>query len=110
MEIDIPAEREEYSDLEDQLQQLEIHPVNNNDENNVEDNNEYVILEPVPGPGPGPVPEPVPEVTMLYIQTIQYSLYRISRTVMRESSFNLYLSRSMTCLNGAPPGPERMKN
>ena len=90
MEIDIPAEREENSDLEDQLQQLEIHPVNNNDENNVEDNNEYVILEPVPGPGPGPVPEPVPEVTMLYIQTIQYSLYRISRTVMRESSFNLF--------------------
>ena len=66
MEIDIPAEREEYSDLEDQLQQLEIHPVNNNDENNIEDNNEYVILEPVPGPVPGPVPEPVdPYITVL---------------------------------------------
>ena len=66
MEIDIPAEREENSDLEDQLQQLEIHPVNNNDENNIEDNNEYVILEPVPGPVPGPVPEPVdPYITVL---------------------------------------------
>ena len=74
MEIDIPAEREEKWDLEDQLQRLEIHPVNNNDENNFEDNNEYVILEPVLGP--------VPEVTMLwYIQTIQYNIISVYHSV-----------------------------
>ena len=89
MEIDIPAEREEKWDLEDQLQRLEIHPVNNNDENNFEDNNEYVILEPVLGS--------VPEVTMLwYIQTIQYSLYHISHVL---NPVLIYLNSIQACFS-----------
>ena len=41
MENLIPAESDDVSDLEDQLIELELHPINNNSENiESEDNNE----------------------------------------------------------------------
>ena len=60
MENLIPAESDDVSDLEDQLIELELHPINNNSENiESEDNNE----DDNQVNNDDRVPQPVPEVT-----------------------------------------------
>ena len=55
MENDLPVEDDVLSDLEEQLIELEFHPINNESEDDDQDNNALHVLV--------PVPDPVPEVT-----------------------------------------------
>ena len=55
MEDELPVEDDVLSDLEEQLIELEIYPINNESEDDDQDNNALHVLV--------PVPDPVPEVT-----------------------------------------------
>ena len=55
MEDELSVEDDVLSDLEEQLIELEIHPINNESEDDDQDNNALHVLV--------PVPDPVPEVT-----------------------------------------------
>ena len=55
MKDELSVEDDVLSDLEEQLIELEIHPINNESEDDDQDNNALHVLV--------PVPDPVPEVT-----------------------------------------------
>ena len=50
MEDELSVEDDVLSDLEEQLIELEIHPINNESEDDDQDNNALHVLVPVPDP------------------------------------------------------------